>query len=49
MPLFLQCVFHKKLVCSVSHLCLVQIFGGKRPELQMLVELISDAKDFSLW
>ncbi|KAL4603864.1 hypothetical protein ACB092_10G153600 [Castanea dentata] len=24
-------------------------FGGKRPELQMLVELLSDAKDFSLW
>ncbi|XP_050266962.1 lysine-specific demethylase JMJ17 isoform X1 [Quercus robur] len=23
--------------------------GGKRPELQMLVELLSDAKDFSLW
>ncbi|XP_059443641.1 lysine-specific demethylase JMJ17 isoform X2 [Corylus avellana] len=24
-------------------------FGGKRPELQMLVELLSDAEDFFLW
>lgn len=29
--------------------CLMQIFGGKRAELNKLVELLSDAGDFSVW
>lgn len=35
---------------SPSHiLCVVQKFGGKRPELQMLIELLHDAEDFFVW
>lgn len=35
-------------ICVSPLIWLVQIFGGRRPELRMLIELLSDAENFSV-